>query len=80
MKPHKIERLYAWVVTHADGEDGIPAVASAHGPLPLVGSDKARIESFRSVAEALARTGPGPVRLVEFSAMVVLETIPAGGN
>jgi hypothetical protein len=42
----------------------------------LIGSDKARIESFRAVAESLNRIEGYPVRLVEFTGMVVLETLP----
>jgi hypothetical protein len=80
-KPHRIERLYAWIVTDASGEDGIPAI---HGPngaaLPMVGSDKTRIESFRPLAEDLARREGFPLRLVQFTGMVVLETYLPGGK
>jgi len=75
-KPHHIERLYAWIVTDATGEDGIPAVDLNGAPMPLVGSDKARIESFRPVAERFAKVEGFPVRLVEFTGAVVLETLP----
>lgn len=75
-KPHKIERLYAWIVTDRTGEDGVPAIAGPHGPIPMVGSDKARIESLRPVAEQLNHNEGYPVRLVEFTGMVVLETLP----
>lgn len=74
-KPHKIERLYAWIATDATGEDGIPAFNGPGGPMPLVGSDKARIESLRPVAEQLVALEGYPVRLVEFTGMVVLETL-----
>lgn len=79
-KPHKIERMYAWIATDNTGEDGIPAVHTPHGPLPLVGSDKARIESFRHMAEEVNRDHGFPVRLVEFTGMVVLETLPGRGT
>lgn len=76
-KPHKIERLYAWIVTDDTGEDGIPAMASSMGPMPLIGSDKARIESLRPAAMAAARSGNMPLRLVEFTGAVTLEEIHA---
>ena len=28
-KPHKITELFAWVVTHPDGEEGVPALDGA---------------------------------------------------
>lgn len=79
MKPQRIERLYAWIASRDDGQDGIPAVMSLAGPMPLVGADKDRIESFRRVAEAsLGVVDEGAtviqVSLVEFTGMVVLET------
>ncbi|MES2712013.1 MAG: hypothetical protein V4653_10555 [Pseudomonadota bacterium] len=80
MKPHRIERLYAWIATDADGEDGIPAFQGPEGMMPLVGSDKVRIESLRSVAEQLVALEGYPVRLVEFTSMVVLETLPGSAT
>lgn len=79
-KPHKIERLYAWITTDATGEDGIPAMNLGGVPMPMIGSDKARIESLRPHAEALALVEGYPIRLVEFTTMVVLETMPARGE
>lgn len=72
-----IERLYAWIVTEPDGTEGIPAVSIGTLALPLVGSDKQRIESFREVAMATAKSQNLPLRLVEFTGLVVLETHPA---
>ena len=73
-KPHKIERLYAWIVTEPDGEDGIPAFRGSDGvAMPMVGSDKDRIESLRPRAMRIAHDLKMPVKLVEFTGMVVLE-------
>jgi hypothetical protein len=80
MSAEKIERLYAWIATDAEGQDGVPAVMGSGVALPLVGADKARIESFRPEAEDLAHNAGFRVRLVEFTQMVVLETLtPPGG-
>jgi hypothetical protein len=72
--PKKITELFAWICTEPDGGDGIPAMHHNGTALPLVGSDGARIESFRPYAEDLARRGL-PVRLARFSTMEVLEEI-----
>lgn len=79
MKPHKITELYAWICTDASGEDGIPATwPDATGMvMPLIGSDKERIESLRAMALSITTTRGFPVRLCKFSQMEVLETMPA---
>ena len=77
-KPHKIERLYAWIATHRDGEEGVPATLDpgTGGPLPLIGSDRERIESLREVARAcLRRPEISGVRLVCFDRLVELEEL-----
>ena len=75
-KPHKIERLYAWIATDATGEDGIPAAVIDGVTMPLIGSDKARIESLRPFAEQVVAADGLAVRLVEFSIATVLEAYP----
>ena len=83
MKPQKIARLYAWIVTHEDGEEGVPAISTPIGALPMIGADKARIESLR--AHAMASLGildpidqghgrTVKLRLVRFDRLVLLET------
>lgn len=72
-KPHKIVELYAWIVTQPDGEDTVPAIRGPHNTVvPLVGSDRARMESLRSAAKECVGMGL-PVRLCKFSTMEVLE-------
>ena len=75
-----IERLYAWVGTAADGGEGIVAHPFAMTGIdlfcPLVGADRVRIESYRSLARNLARKSGRPVRLIEFSTRTVLEDAP----
>lgn len=71
---HRIDVLYAWLSTDADGE-GLFAIHGPDGALPLVGADLVRMEYFRAVvAEAAARTGR-PVRLVKFETRTVLTEI-----
>jgi len=73
----KIEKLYAWVATEPDGGEGVCAMSipSLGGMVPLVGADRARIESLRPHAAAV-RTATGfPVRLKVFGSGVVLDEI-----
>jgi hypothetical protein len=81
MKPHKIERLYAWIATHADGEEGVPAIQGPDGTiLPLVGSDRERIESLREAARDAARNlNVVSVRLVCFDHLIELERLSPCG-
>lgn len=72
-KPHKITELFAWIVEHPDGEDGVPAVRGRDDMvMPLIGSDRERIESLRSAAMECAETMP--VRLVRFAQVEILES------
>jgi hypothetical protein len=74
----KIERLYAWIATEADGGEGVCAMSLPDGKtlMPLVGADMERIESLRAHAGLVARISKCPVRLVEFSARRVIREKP----
>lgn len=76
----KIDCLYAWVCTEADGGEGIPA-AHLPGlpgvPMPLIGADMVRIESLRPYALAVAVELGLPVKLCRFDRMTVVEALPA---
>lgn len=75
-RPAKIEKLYAWVATHEDGEEGVPATSLGGLIFPLVGADRERIESLREAArEALRRPGILGVRLVCFDHLVEIERL-----
>jgi hypothetical protein len=72
-----IQRLYAWIATEEDGGEGVvthEVVIDWRTMIaPLVGADRARIESFRPLARNVARISGRPVRLIEFSSREVLE-------
>lgn len=76
MMPQKITQMMAWICTEPDGQEGIPAIASGMGPLPLIGADVERIESMRPYAEQLAASGM-PVKLVRFSQIEIVEELKA---
>lgn len=69
----KITELFAWVCTEPDGGEGIPAANLGGLPMPLIGADRARIESLRPHAMTVAHDLGLPVRLVRFCDMEVLE-------
>jgi hypothetical protein len=71
--PKRIDRLYAWVATEADGGQGIPAMRVDDMALPLIGADHDRIESLRPMAMR-AMGVCLKIELVEFSGRRVLET------
>ncbi len=75
--PFKIAELFAWVITEADGSEGVPAfsagVVGQQLMIPMVGADRERIESLRRHAVALARAKGLPLKLVRFSQLEVLE-------
>ena len=64
-----IERLYAWIATEPDGGEGVCGayLSGMPGFTPLIGADRARIESLRPHARLVAAKTGCPVRLVEFS-------------
>jgi hypothetical protein len=83
-EPRTIDRLYAWIVTEADGGHGIPAFASKAPDgedmmMPMVSSNPAVTEALRATAMQMLGPGApdGPIlklELVEFSGRRVLET------
>lgn len=82
MAGQKIDALYAWVATAPDGAEGVVGgiLPGMSGPTPFIGADRERIESYRDLAENLARATGYPVRLKMFSGGVVIDRIaPAEG-
>lgn len=67
----KITEMYAWIVTETDGSEGIPAIFKQGMMMPLIGADKARVESCRP--DALFIAEDKPLKLVKFHTMEVIE-------
>ena len=80
MVPQKIDEIYAWVATEADGGEGIPAITMSGVAYPLVGADLDRMEAYRPYAQFLSDSGI-PVRLVKASVLETVEVLePAAEN
>lgn len=72
---YQIDRLFAYLSTDEAGGEGVIAVSTPTGAMPLVGADADRMMSYQPFArEAAQRTGR-PVRLVRFDRRTVLEEI-----
>ncbi len=69
-----IQEMYAWISSDETGE-GVIAVSSPLGPMPLVGADLVRMEAWREHAVMAATMSGKTVLLVRFSTRTVLETI-----
>ena len=73
----KICKLYAWIATEPDGGEGLVAayVPGTGGWTPLIGADRARVESFRSHAEATVEATGATISLKVFDGGTVIDTI-----
>jgi hypothetical protein len=71
-----IDRLYAWVATEPDGGEGICSMQFGDTHMPLIGADRARIESLRLSAQQVRQLSGCTIRLVEFSTRTVIEELP----
>lgn len=73
-----IDEMWAWVSSDAEGEGILGASMVLAGQpvmMPLVGADRARMESFRGLAREIASREHKRVRLIRFSSREVVETI-----
>jgi hypothetical protein len=72
----QITEMYAFVAVDRDGDEGIIGMRAPDGSwMPLVGADKARVESLRSIAREIARASHREVRLLRFSVREELEVL-----
>ena len=60
--PKAITEMFAWVCTEPNGDEGIPAMETRLGAMPLVGADRERIESLRPFAIEVSQTLGLPVK------------------
>jgi hypothetical protein len=76
--PKKIDEIWVWVVTEADGSEGVPAasgIIEGH-VVPMLGADEARIRGLEPWARAIAEAAGGlPLRLMRFRNGETVETV-----
>lgn len=75
-----ITEMFAFVVEESPGEEGIPAVHTERGWMPLVGADMTRVDSIRGHAQRVADESGLDVRLVRFSVIEEVEIIKPRRN
>lgn len=72
-----IDAMYAFVISDTSPDD--EGIVAAMGPggiwIPLVGSDRARVDSLRTMVQQIATATGKPIRLVRFSVREELEVI-----
>jgi len=72
----RVERVYAWLMTDAEGNESVPAVAFPDGTVgPLIGTQRASLEIYRDIAREIQRHSGHPVRFVCFESRVDLERL-----
>lgn len=79
--PHKMLKMYAFIVIAPDGDESLPSFLdeNTHVHLPLCGTDRARIESLRGVADIISYQTGHTLRLVQFTHREEMEVITPEG-
>ena len=74
----RIEEMFAFIAQDAEGE-GVPAISTSEGVMPLIAADEARVESLREIAQKVASGQGITITLCRFSVREEIEVItPAG--
>lgn len=72
----RITSLHAWTQIGPDDEEGIIGYLGSDGTwMPLIASDRVRLDELRRYAEAIARQTGRPVQLRSFAAGMVVDEI-----
>lgn len=73
----RIEELFAFIAENAGPDD--EGVTAFRGPggfwMPMVGADRARVDSLREIAVGLAKVSGQRIRLVRFTNRIEEEVI-----
>lgn len=78
MKSLKIEAIYAWIVVHDNGDDGIPAIQMPNGMImPLISSNGISLGQMSEIAKKNYESDNKEWRLVKFSHPEVMAVLPA---
>lgn len=72
----KVDNMYAYLsVDQEDGNEGLVAIDTATGKMPLVGADMGRMLSYKPIVKNLVKTTGFKVRLYKFSSKKLLDEI-----
>lgn len=75
----RIKEVHAIVGVGDDDEEGIPAFQTPEGPIPLISSDRVRLDHITAMAQLLADHTGQKYKIVKFSVREeVGEIIPKG--
>lgn len=73
----RIESIYAFLVVDADGTEGVPAIETRNGMLPLIATDKELVERWRAILLKEPAIKGLTVKLVEFTSRTDIEEFVA---
>jgi hypothetical protein len=59
--------IHAFLAVGDDGEEGIITMSSPNGPLPLIATDRVRLDQVATVAAMLARSHGMSIEHVKFT-------------
>lgn len=62
----RITSLWAWTVIDDDDQEGIPALSTPDGPMPLIASDRVRLDDLRPWVQGIANEIGKEIRLRRF--------------
>lgn len=73
----RISTLWAWTVIDDDDQEGLIGTMTRAGWMPLIASDRVRLDQYRELARQIAHDLGKPVRLRRFDGSThdTLETI-----
>lgn len=72
----RIEELFAFIIEEdGPGDEAVPAFQAGGVWYPLLGADRARIDSLRDRAKEIAKALKKPIRLVRFIDRIEEEVI-----
>lgn len=71
----KMEKLHAFIATENDGTEGVVAMYTGIGWMPMVAADFERVQSLKPKALEIARATGKRIVLAEFSVRTDIEEI-----
>ena len=72
----RIEEMYAFVAEESGpGDEGVVAMNTEFGWMPMVGADMARVASLRPIALGIAKSSGKRIKLLHFTKREELEVI-----